>query len=140
MTTGPFPASSSATGRVLIWVIRHRLPVVAKLLRVLLGSDIYCPLPATLYLPHPYGIVIHHHVSLGEAVTIQHQVTLGQGDPRDPGVPTVGDGAYIGAGAKVLGGVVVGPRAIIGANAVVTRDVPAGATVVGINRIVPPAA
>ena len=50
-------------------------------------------------------------------------------------VPQIEDGVYIGAGAKILGGVRVGRGATIGANAVVTKDVPAGATVVGANRI-----
>lgn len=138
MSDTPPPPSSSTTGRLLLWVIRHRVPVLAKVLRVLLGCDIYCRVPRILHLPHPYGIVIHHHVRLGEGVTIQHQVTLGQGDPRDPAVPTVGPDVYIGAGAKVLGGVVIGAGAVVGANAVVTRDVPAGATVVGVNRVLGP--
>jgi serine O-acetyltransferase len=51
--------------------------------------------------------------------------------------PVIGDDVYIGAGAKVLGAVRVGHGAVIGANAVVTRDVPPYCTVVGANRIVP---
>lgn len=47
------------------------------------------------------------------------------------------EGAYIGAGAKILGGVRIGRGATVGANAVVTKDVPAGATVVGANRLLP---
>jgi len=50
--------------------------------------------------------------------------------------PKIGDRVYIGAGAKILGPLKIGEDAIIGANAVVTKDVPAGATVVGANRIV----
>jgi serine O-acetyltransferase len=50
--------------------------------------------------------------------------------------PVIGDRVYIGAGAKILGPVRIGNDAIIGANAVVTKDVPAGATVVGANRII----
>jgi serine O-acetyltransferase len=50
--------------------------------------------------------------------------------------PIVEDYVYIGAGAKVLGNVHIGHHAVIGANAVITRDVPAGATVVGANRII----
>lgn len=51
--------------------------------------------------------------------------------------PQVDEGAYIGAGAKILGGVRIGRGATVGANAVVTKDVPAGATVVGANRLLP---
>jgi serine O-acetyltransferase len=46
--------------------------------------------------------------------------------------PTIGDGVFIGAGARVLGGISIGDGAVIGANAVVTNDIPAGATAVGI--------
>jgi carbonic anhydrase/acetyltransferase-like protein (isoleucine patch superfamily) len=72
----------------------------------------------------------------GDEVTMYQHVTLGGTNPSD-GVagkrhPTIGDGAIIGSGAAVLGPVHVGARARIGANAVVTRDVPEGATMVGI--------
>lgn len=49
--------------------------------------------------------------------------------------PRIGNRVYIGAGAKILGPLSIGDDAIVGANAVVTKDVPAGATVVGANRI-----
>lgn len=130
-----YPARSSQTGRLFLWVLRHRVPVLGKLLRILLGCDIYCPLPEVLYLPHPYGIVIHHNVRLGEGIVIEHQVTIGQAHPTDPGVPRIGDGAFLGAGSKIIGDVEIGAGAMVGANAVVTRDVPADATVVGANRI-----
>jgi serine acetyltransferase len=63
------------------------------------------------------------------------QVTLGAKDPERNAAPIVGDHAYLGAGARILGNVTIGTGAIVGANAVVTRDVPAGARVVGANRI-----
>ncbi|HOF72365.1 MAG TPA: serine acetyltransferase, partial [Verrucomicrobiota bacterium] len=73
---------------------------------------------------------------LGDDVVIGHQVTLGGRDLTNA-APHVEDGVYIGAGAKILGGVRIGRGATGGANAVVTRDVPAGATVVGGNRLLP---
>jgi serine O-acetyltransferase len=126
---------SSQVGRLFVRLLRANLPVISKLARVLLGSDIYCPVPASLTLPHPYGIVIHPAARLGERVALMHQVTLGQLTPDDPGVPVLGDDVYVGAGAKIFGGITIGDGALIGANAVVTRDVPAGARVVGANRI-----
>ena len=73
---------------------------------------------------------------VGDDVTIYQLVTLGGTNPAD-GVggkrhPTVGNGVIIGSGAQVLGPIMVGDRARVGANAVVTRDVPEGATMVGI--------
>lgn len=78
-----------------------------------------------LRLPHPTGIIIHPDVTLGPNVMIFHQVTLS--DAID-----VGGHVDIGAGAKIIGPLKIGDNARIGANAVVTKDVPPGATVVGI--------
>lgn len=88
-------------------------------------------------IPHLNGIVINPAVRIGSDVTVFHQVALGiSGDPGRLGAPAVGDGATLGAGCKVLGPVEVVRRAYVGANAVVTKDVPADATVVGANRVV----
>jgi len=78
-----------------------------------------------LRLPHPTGIIIHPDVVIGPNVMIFHQVTLSD-------AIVVGGHVDIGAGAKIIGPLTIGDNARIGANAVVTRDVPAGATVVGI--------
>lgn len=80
-------------------------------------------------IPHPNGIVFHPDAEIGPNCLIFQQVTLGtNGD----GLPKIGGHVDIGAGAKILGRVVVGDHARIGANAVVTRDVKTGVTVVGI--------
>jgi serine O-acetyltransferase len=107
-------------------VLRHRLWSVVT------GADIplNCRLGGGLLLPHPNGIVIHPDVTIGVNCLIFQQVTLGAGARR--GLPQIGTHVDIGAGAKILGGVVVGDFARIGANAVVVDDVPAGATAVGI--------
>ncbi len=132
----PAQAHSSRLGGLFVLLLAREVPVLAKLARIVLGSDIYCPVPRSLRLPHPYGIVVHPDVRLGENVVVMHQVTIGQLEPADVGVPVIGDDVFLGAGAKVLGAIQVGAGARIGANAVVTRDVPPGATVVGANRIV----
>lgn len=80
--------------------------------------------------------VIGETAHIGDNVTIYQNVTLGGTSP-DNGVagkrhPTVQDGAIIGSGAQVLGPITLGPRARVGANAVVTKDVPEGAVMVGI--------
>ncbi len=89
-----------------------------------------------LSIPHPNGIVIGEMVRIGDRVMILQQVTLGTNIIKDrytsDDVPNIRDGVLLGAGCKVLGGVTVGCGSKIGANAVVLRDVPDGATAVGI--------
>jgi serine O-acetyltransferase len=121
---------------MLIFMTRHRLPFVSRVFMYFPGCDIGLALPKTVFLPHPIGIVIHSGTRLGVNVVIGHQVTLG-GRDLVLAAPQVEDGVYIGAGAKILGGVQIGRGATIGANAVITKDVPAGATVVGANRLLP---
>jgi serine O-acetyltransferase len=82
-----------------------------------------------LVLIHATGVVINGSVRGGSGVMIEHQVTIGAEGRRSP---TLGDGVFLGAGAKVLGPVTIGDGARIGANAVVVRDVPAYATAVGV--------
>jgi serine O-acetyltransferase len=118
----------------LIFLTRHRIPGVSRMFARLLGCDIGVALPVTAFLPHPLGIIIHDNTRLGKDVVIGHQVTLG-GRDFSTGGPNIEDGVYIGAGAKILGDITVGRGSTVGANAVVTKNVPAGATVVGANRI-----
>lgn len=87
------------------------------------------------FIDHGF-VVIGETAEIGDGVTVYQNVTLGGTSP-DNGVrgkrhPTLGDGVIVGAGAQVLGPIHVGPRARIGANAVVTRDVADGAVMVGI--------
>jgi serine O-acetyltransferase len=80
-------------------------------------------------LIHSFGVVINSNVRAGRGLVIEHGVTIGA-EKRQ--TPVLGDNVFIGAGAKVIGGVRIGSDVKIGANAVVTKDVPDGATVVGI--------
>jgi len=79
------------------------------------------------------GIFISYGAKVGTGCTIFHQVTIGSNtlaDSRGAGAPTIGNNVYIGAGAKIIGAVTIGDGSRIGANAVVTFDVPSNATVV----------
>ena len=78
-------------------------------------------------MPHTNGIVINADARIGCNCEIFQQVTIGEGKG---GCPEIGDNVSIGPGAKVLGAIKVGDGARIGANAVVVKDVPAGALVV----------
>lgn len=85
------------------------------------------------YIGHYGCIVVHPDVVIGRNCNISHGVTLGQTNRgARAGVPTIGDEVYIGPGAKIIGRLHVGDAAAIGANAVVTSDVPASAVMVGI--------
>lgn len=83
------------------------------------------------------GIGVGRNVSIGPFVSlIDNDHSLGENGPRDGalrvGMIRIGDGVWIGAGARILKNVTIGERAIVGANAVVTHDVPAGARVAGV--------
>lgn len=121
---------------VLLFFCRRHVPLLSRLVRVLFNSDIHCRLPADVHMPHPYGIVLHRQAVIGHRVTIMQQVMIGGRDLDQNIAPVIGDDVTIGAGARILGDVRVGNGATIGANAVVTRDIPPGATIVGADRIV----
>lgn len=83
-------------------------------------------------IDHQGGIVVSGYASIGKNCVIRQGVTIGLAKVDDPTAPRVGDGVDIGAGAKLLGRIVIGNGAKIGANAVVLEDVPAGAVAVGV--------
>ena len=106
-------------------VLRHRFWSVVT------GADIplNCRIGGGLLIPHPNGIVIHPDAEIGPNCLLFQQVTVGDVDGK---VPKVGGHVDVGAGAKLIGDIAIGDHAIIGANSVVTSDVPAGATAVGV--------
>src|SRR5687768_1303685 len=109
---------------------------VSHVSRWLTGIEIH---PAAVvgrrvFIDHGMGVVIGETAEVGDECTIYQGVTLG-GTTLTPGTkrhPTLGRGVIVSAGAKVLGGFVVGDGARVGANSVVLKEVPAGATVVGV--------
>ena len=108
---------------------------VSTFSRWLTGIEIHpgATIGRRFFIDHGMGIMIGPTAGIGDDVTLYHGVTLG-GTSWDPGKrhPTLEDGVVIGAGAKVLGPFTVRANARIGSNAVVVKEVPAGATVVGI--------
>jgi len=86
-----------------------------------------------VFIDHGMGIVIGETAEIGDDTTLYHGVTLG-GTSWNKGKrhPTLGRNVVIGAGAKILGPITIGDGAKVGSNAVVVRDVPSGATAVGI--------
>ncbi|MEH3107235.1 MAG: serine acetyltransferase [Sphingomonas fennica] len=122
-------------------LFRRRLYFLARLVnhisRFATAIDIHpgATIGRNFFIDHGF-VVIGETALIGDNVTIYQHVTLGGTNPAN-GIagkrhPTLEDGVIIGSGANVLGPITVGTRARIGANAVVTRDVPAGATMIGI--------
>ncbi len=113
------------------WLAR----MVSTISRFLTGIEIHpgAQIGRRFFIDHGMGVVIGETVVIGDDCTLYHQVTLG-GTTWNKGKrhPTLQDGVVVGAGAKILGPIVIGEGARVGSNAVVTREVPAGATVVGI--------
>lgn len=125
---------------------RWRLKLIARLLshltRWLTGVEIHpgATIGERFFIDHGMGVVIGETAEIGDDCTLYHGVTLG-GTSREKQKrhPTLGKGVVVGAGAKILGPILIGDNARVGSNSVVVKDVPAGATVVGIpGRIVVP--
>ena len=126
--------------RLAHWCWTHSLPwfgrFISHLSRWLTGIEIH---PAVkvgrrVFIDHGMGVVIGETAEIGDDCTIYQGVTLGgtslyRGTKRHP---TLGKGVVVSAGAKVLGGFTVGDGARVGSNSVVLKEVPAGATVVGV--------
>ena len=125
--------------RVNHWLWNHGARLAARafaeLTRILTGVEIHpgAVLGTGLFIDHATGVVIGETAEVGDDVTIYQGVTLG-GTSSDPGKrhPTIGDRVIIGAGAKVLGPIKIGDDSRIGANAVVVKEVPSSAVVVGV--------
>ncbi len=116
----------------LKWIARF----LSMFSRLITGIEIHpgAKIGRRVFLDHGLGIVIGETTEIGDDCTIYQGVTLG-GTSLYKGVkrhPTLGKGVVVSAGAKVLGGFTVGDGARIGSNAVVLKEIPAGATAVGI--------
>jgi serine O-acetyltransferase len=125
--------------KLYIYSINNRhnffLKIIHRLLGILLGCDIYAYIPKSTILSHPYGIIIHSKAKIGKNCIIMHQVTIGQKKIDEQEAPILGNNVFIGAGAKILGKIKIGDNVVIGANAVVTKDVPSNSVVVGVNKL-----
>ena len=116
--------------------------IISQFSRFLTGIEIHpgARIGKNLFIDHGMGVVIGETSEIGDNVTIYHMATLGgiapsinSNDQRNiKRHPTIGDEAVVGSGAQVLGPIIVGRCAKIGANAVVTKDVPEKAVMVGI--------
>ena len=116
--------------------------IISQLSRFFTGIEIHpgAKTGKNLFIDHGMGVVIGETSEIGNNVTIYHMVTLGGIAPsinsneqrQVKRHPTLGDCVVVGSGAQILGPVIIGANAKIGANAVVTKDVPENAVMVGI--------
>ena len=118
-------------GARLRWLARF----VSHCSRWLTGIEIHpgATIGRRFFIDHGMGVVIGETAEIGDDCTLYHGVTLG-GTSWNKGKrhPTLGKGVVVGAGAKILGPIVIGEGARIGSNAVVVKEVPPGATAIGI--------
>ena len=120
-----------------LWQSGAKLParLLSQAARAVTGVEIHpgAQIGRRFFIDHGMGVVIGETAEIGDDVMLYHGVTLG-GRSLEPVKrhPTLGDGVTIGAGAKVLGAITLGHGAQVGANAVVTKDVPAMCVATGI--------
>ena len=121
--------------RLWRWHLKLLARLVSQLARWLTGIEIHpgARIGNRFFIDHGMGVVIGETAVIGDDCTIYHGVTLG-GTTWSKGKrhPTLGNGVVVGAGAKILCPITIGANARVGSNSVVVKDVPDGATVVGI--------
>lgn len=124
--------------RIANWLYKHHIPILPQLIRLLifLMYNSVVPYEAEIgkgtYLAYGgIGVVIHKKSIIGENVIIGSNVTIG-GKSGIYELPKIGNNVYLATGAKVIGNISIGDYAVVGANAVVTKDVPANAVVGGV--------
>lgn len=112
--------------------------VLYKLVQILTGIELPCEarIGNHFVIDHFGGIVVSGYARFGDNCRIRQGVTVGLARVDDPCAPTIGDDVDIGAGAKLLGRIVIGNHVLIGANAVVITDVPSHCTAAGVPAIV----
>ena len=119
-------------------LLRKPFSLLYKLMRmfshILTGIELPCEarVGRRLRIEHFGGIIVSGDAVIGDDVVIRQGVTIGLKRTHERGAPVIGNRVDIGAGAKLLGAITIGDDAVIGANAVVIKDVPAGALAVGI--------
>jgi len=135
------PMPSPVPGyRAARWLYLRKVPLLPHIIQGLNHLVFRCYIPYKAAIGENFkvgysgfGIVVHQGAKIGKDVFLAHEVTLGgRGGPDRQGVPTIEDGAYVAAGAKILGAIVVGSGALVAPNAVVIGSVPARCIVAGV--------
>ncbi len=109
--------------------------IISQLARFLTGVEIHpgAKIGKGFFIDHGHGVVIGETAEIGNNVTLFHQVTLGgTGNSTGKRHPTLGNNVMVGAGAKIIGPLIIGDDSKIGSGSVVVKNVPESSTVVGI--------
>lgn len=122
-----FPSPLRQISKIVGWLSRH---VIECLTGISLPTS--ADIGPGFAIAHIGPVIVHGEFRAGDNLTLSHQTTVGAQHGR---VPTAGDCVFIGPGARVIGGISLGDRAMIGANAVVTRDVAADHVAVGVPAV-----
>lgn len=117
-----FLIKSKKKNKFLCYFIREHL---RKKYHILIGRN---AIIGSILLPHPHNVAIGREAKIGCNCIIYHDVTIGQNLDK---FPEIGDNVIVYPGARIIGGITIGDNAVIGANAVVTSDVPSNAIVGG---------
>lgn len=123
----------------------HQFKARVSGLRAKLQLILCCQVPSRYFngvrYPHPVGIVIGDGVRIGRGVRIYQNVTIGLAEnivgAKMTDYPSLGDEVCVYAGAVIIGGITIGARSTIGANAVISRDVPPDSVAFGFNQVRP---
>ena len=114
--------------------------VAFKLVQIVTGIELPCEVDVgrNFVIDHFGGIIISGYARFGDNCRIRNGVCIGLSRVSDPCAAVVGNNVDIGCGAKLIGRIMVGDNALIGANSVVTRDVPANSIAIGVPAVVRP--
>lgn len=121
--------------RLWNWRLNWLARLLSQIARWFTGIEIHpgAKIGRRFFIDHGMGVVIGETAEIGDDCTLYHGVTLGGTTwKKEKRHPTLGNSVVVGAGAKILGPITVGDNARVGSNSVVVKDVPAGATIVGI--------
>jgi serine O-acetyltransferase len=124
--------------RISHWLWLHKIPLIpmilTRLIQILYSIDIdwRAKIEGGVVIVHGVGLVIGKNAVIKKGCKLYHSVTLGLSHGKNDGFPTLEENVLVGAGAKILGKIVIGKNSKIGANSVVTKNIPENSVAVGI--------